>query len=90
MINGPFGTVTTFATNFGGWVENLGPNATALAGYDFNAEPAIAALAPGALAHGSGGVVLLGDADSLVTQGVKRCDGGRGSVQQRGFSELQH
>ena len=66
VINGPFGTVTTFATNFGGWVENLGPNATAVAGYDFNAEPAIAAIAPGALAPGSGGVVSIGDADSLV------------------------
>lgn len=65
VMNGPFGMVTSFATNFGGWVENLGPS-TALAQYDANGQPAIAAIAPGALAPGSGGVVLIGDADSLV------------------------
>ena len=65
MTNGPFGAVTNFATNFGGWLENLGPS-TALAQYDANGQPAIAAIAPGALVQGSGGVVFIGDADSLV------------------------
>lgn len=66
VMNGPFGTVTNFATNFGGWFESLGANGTALALYDPNGQAAIAAIAPGALAQGSGGVVLIGDADPFV------------------------
>ena len=66
VINGPFGTVTSLFTNFGGWFESLGPYATPLAQYDANGELALAAIAPGTLAAGSGGVVLFGDADPLV------------------------
>jgi len=66
VMNGPAGTVVSFATNFGGWFENLGPNGTALAQYDANGQTAIAAIAPGALGPGSGGVVFIGDADALV------------------------
>jgi hypothetical protein len=72
VMDGPAGTVTSIATNFGGWFENLGPNGTALAQYDANGQPAIAAIAPGALGPGSGGVVFIGDADALVDSG----DGG--------------
>jgi hypothetical protein len=66
VMNGPFGTVTAFTTNYGGWFDNLGANAVALARYDANSEPALAAIAPGALGLGSGGVVFIPDADSLV------------------------
>jgi len=69
VMNGPFGSVTSFATSFGGWFDNLGPNAVALSHYDANGQPAIAAIAPGALGPGSGGVVFIGDADSLVDSG---------------------
>jgi len=66
VMNGPFGVVTTFATSVGGWFDNLGPNATALATYDVNGQPPLAAIAPGVLGPGSGGVVFIADADSLV------------------------
>ena len=72
VIDGPAGTVLSLATNFGGWFENLGPNATSLALYDANGEAAVAAIAPGALGPSSGGVVFIGDADALVDSG----DGG--------------
>jgi hypothetical protein len=66
VMNGPAGTVLSLATNFGGWFENLGPNATALALYDANAMNAVAAIPPGALGPSSGGVVFIGDAAALV------------------------
>jgi hypothetical protein len=66
VINGPAGSVVSIATNFGGWFENLGPNATGLAQYDANGMTAVAAIAPGALGPSSGGVVFIGDADALV------------------------
>ena len=66
VMKQPFGVVTTFATSYGGWFDDLGPNATALANYDANGLPAVAAIPPGALGPGSGGVVFFGDADSLV------------------------
>ena len=66
VMNGSFGTVTSFTTSFGGYFDNLGPNAITLANYDANGQPGIAAIAPGALAPGSGGVVFIGDADALV------------------------
>jgi hypothetical protein len=66
VMNGPFGMVETFATNYGGWFDNLGANAIALAHYDANLQTAIAAIAPGALGPGSGRVVFMADADPLV------------------------
>jgi hypothetical protein len=66
VMNGPFGVVTTFTTSYGGIFDDLGPKAVALANYDVNGLPALAAIAPGALGPGSGGVVFIGDADALV------------------------
>jgi hypothetical protein len=66
VMKQPFGIVTTFATSYGGWFDDLGPYATALATYDTNGQPALAAIPPGALGPGSGAVVFLGDADSVV------------------------
>lgn len=72
VMSGAAGIVTTFATNFGGWFDSLGSHGMALGQYDQNAQAALAVIAPGALAPGSGGVVFIGDADSLVDTG----DGG--------------
>jgi hypothetical protein len=66
VMNGDFGLVTTFATSFGGFFDNLGPNAITLANYDANGQSAIAVIPRGALSPGSGGVVFIGDADALV------------------------
>jgi len=66
VMNGPFGEVTTFTTSYGGIFDDLGPNALALANYDVNGQAALAAIAPGVLGAGSGGVVFIADADALV------------------------
>jgi hypothetical protein len=70
VINGPFGAVTTYITSFGGYFDALGPNTLALAVYDGNGQTAVAAILPGALGAGSGGVVFFADADSLVDTAV--------------------
>jgi hypothetical protein len=66
VMNGPFGVVTTFATSVGGWFDNLGPNATALV--DLRREWPTAPCCDRAWCPwpGSGGVVFIADADSLV------------------------
>jgi hypothetical protein len=66
VMNGENGIVTTFVTEFGGYFDDLGQHAGALATYDVNGEVALAAIPRGALGPGSGAVVFIGDADALV------------------------
>jgi autotransporter-associated beta strand protein len=64
VINGPFGVVSTFETNFPGFFDSLGTNAAGLAQFTSN-ETAIAVITPGILGAHSGAVVLLSDSDTF-------------------------
>jgi hypothetical protein len=57
----PFGAVSTMTTIYPGWFDNLGPNATDAADLQANSQSALAYIAPGAIAPGSGPVVFFSD-----------------------------
>lgn len=61
VTNGPFGNVTNYPAGFGSSYSNLGPDAASLATARGNAQTrdVLAVIAPGQLAAGSGGVVLI-------------------------------
>ena len=68
VTNGPFGPVTGYTTNFPGWFDILGPTAIGLANLASNNQVVLAAINPGTLMAGSGGVVFLGDANAVTDQ----------------------
>jgi hypothetical protein len=66
VTNGPFGTVTSYSTNFPGWFNNLGPDASTLATLNANSQPALAFIPPRTLSATSGGVVLFSDGNTAI------------------------
>lgn len=76
LITGPFGTVTSLVfSGQQGIYSGLG-SATEIVEADPDLGPAVALLPPGALAPGSGPVVLVADVDVFTTEG---CASGPGS-----------
>ena len=59
VADGPFGTVTSLSYWFSGYFNNLGPDAVQVG--TVNGRPGLAAIAPGLLEPGSGGVVFFSD-----------------------------
>jgi hypothetical protein len=68
VTNGPFGLVSSIGTNYPGWLNNLGSNAQSLATLNYNGETMLAAINPGVLGPGSGGVVIY--SDSILINGT--------------------
>ena len=68
VTNGPFGLVSSIQTSFPGWFDNLGSNAHSLATLNFNSQPMLAVINPGALGLGSGGVVIY--SDTILADGL--------------------
>ena len=62
VTSGPFGTLSTATIVCAGWFDTLGP-ATAYGTLTTNGQPFLAVIPPGALAPGSGPVVLLSSED---------------------------
>lgn len=63
VTNGPLGRVNSYLVAWSGWFDNLGPYATPLATLDENRQPVLAVIQRGAIAPGSGAVVLLSNCD---------------------------
>ena len=66
VTNGPFGLVSSYNTNFPGWFNNLGPDASSLATLNANGQPALAFIPPQTLSATSGGVVLFSDGNTAI------------------------
>ena len=65
IINGPFGTVTSFLTDEGYWFTDLGPYAKSIATYTGNGLPSIVVIERGAITPTSGPVVVFGDVNAF-------------------------
>lgn len=62
VTNGPFGTVTTYTTNYPGWFDNLGSNSQGLGKLSTNGQTTLATIARNQIAPGSGAIVFFSDA----------------------------
>jgi hypothetical protein len=65
IVNGPFGTVSSFLTDEGYWFTDLGPYAKSIATYTGNGLPSIVVIERGAIAPTSGPVVIFGDVNAF-------------------------
>lgn len=66
VTDGDFGTITTFGIFFYGWFDNLGSHANVVAVAAENGQPILAVVPCGALAPGSGPVVLFSDCTMIA------------------------
>lgn len=62
VANGPFGIISNYTVfSYPGWYDVVPTNAAAIAILNQNSQVSIAAMAPGAFSHGSGGIVFFSD-----------------------------
>jgi hypothetical protein len=61
VTRGPYGYVSSWTSYYPGYFDQIGIGGTTLSTLDSDAEPSLEAVAPGALAPGSGGIALFSD-----------------------------
>ncbi len=74
ITHGPYGSVSSFETFLGGWLDTVPPIATVLARLTSNNAPALAMIPPLSLGPTSGGVVVFTDSSMIFDQFITGSD----------------
>jgi hypothetical protein len=67
VSHGQFGSYSSWTSNYPGWFDQIGTDGQTLSTLDSNGDASLAMIAPGALASGSGSVVLFSDSTPLIS-----------------------